>query len=402
MKTYKQLLKEMDYTQDGKFAPLKTLDIEIEPVQRLRPQTPEREAYLSSEDFGTTLTSYDPAKRFAKLAHETSRTRFDPTGTNEFYQETPEGELTNMNVPYEKLHPHFRSNLYKQAHDVYFAVLNNPDDDESAAKAVHSAWAAHHEMSPVPYEQLADDEKERGRAYVQIMKHFIKQESDAHERYEKSQPVGMAESRSPVSESTSLQEAIQYHKKNGISLVENVFRPGSDNFFDLIAEAKRLYNENSYTPKDEYEKEILESDIGEIAEYEGRLVVLDFPIEEEKEADDPCWKGYVQRGMKKKGKKMVPNCIPLKEEKKSDPTKGRGIGKPFREGGGGAVYVKSGGRVKKVSFSKSGMKKKFNDPGAVKSFVSRHNCLSNKDKTSAAYWACRWPRYFSDSGKKWW
>lgn len=25
---------------------------------------------------------------------------------------------------------------------------------------------------------------------------------------------------------------------------------------------------------------------------------------------DPCWKGYHQKGMKKKGTKLVPNCIP--------------------------------------------------------------------------------------------
>ena len=24
----------------------------------------------------------------------------------------------------------------------------------------------------------------------------------------------------------------------------------------------------------------------------------------------PCWDGYVQKGMKKKGGKMVPNCVP--------------------------------------------------------------------------------------------
>ena len=24
----------------------------------------------------------------------------------------------------------------------------------------------------------------------------------------------------------------------------------------------------------------------------------------------PCWDGYVQKGMKKKGNKMVPNCVP--------------------------------------------------------------------------------------------
>lgn len=29
--------------------------------------------------------------------------------------------------------------------------------------------------------------------------------------------------------------------------------------------------------------------------------------------DDPCWKGYKQVGMKKKGGREVPNCVPIKE-----------------------------------------------------------------------------------------
>ena len=33
------------------------------------------------------------------------------------------------------------------------------------------------------------------------------------------------------------------------------------------------------------------------------------------EAQGPCWDGYEQRGMKKKGGKMVPNCVPVGEEK---------------------------------------------------------------------------------------
>ena len=33
-----------------------------------------------------------------------------------------------------------------------------------------------------------------------------------------------------------------------------------------------------------------------------------------KEAQGPCWDGYEQRGMKKKGGKMVPNCVPVGEE----------------------------------------------------------------------------------------
>ena len=29
-----------------------------------------------------------------------------------------------------------------------------------------------------------------------------------------------------------------------------------------------------------------------------------------KKKKDPCWKGYEAIGMKKKGKKSVPNCVP--------------------------------------------------------------------------------------------
>jgi hypothetical protein len=31
------------------------------------------------------------------------------------------------------------------------------------------------------------------------------------------------------------------------------------------------------------------------------------------EAENPCWNGYQKKGMKKKGKKMVPNCVPINE-----------------------------------------------------------------------------------------
>ena len=196
---------------------------------------------------------------------------------------------------------------------------------------------------------------------------------------------------------TTVKEAVEYHVENKISFTENVFRPGSEMFFEMIEEAKKLYKEGKYTPADKFELDMLNSDIGEIAQFEGQQVVLDYPIEEGLEE---CWSGYVQRGMKKKGDKMVPNCVPVNEEDKTD---GKGIGKPWREGGGGAVYVRTGdGGVKKVRFSQSGMAKKFNDPGATKSFVARHHCLTNKDKTSASYWACRYPRFFSNSGKIWW
>ena len=37
--------------------------------------------------------------------------------------------------------------------------------------------------------------------------------------------------------------------------------------------------------------------------------------ESEKKTDDPCWKGYEQVGMKTKGGKKVPNCVPENKAK---------------------------------------------------------------------------------------
>ena len=34
-----------------------------------------------------------------------------------------------------------------------------------------------------------------------------------------------------------------------------------------------------------------------------------------KKMKNPCWKGYEMIGMKKKGNKKVPNCVPKKKKK---------------------------------------------------------------------------------------
>lgn len=46
----------------------------------------------------------------------------------------------------------------------------------------------------------------------------------------------------------------------------------------------------------------------------------EFLNEEIEKLDEKCWSGYKQKGMKKKGKKTVPNCVPESEEedKKED------------------------------------------------------------------------------------
>ena len=65
------------------------------------------------------------------------------------------------------------------------------------------------------------------------------------------------------------------------------------------------------------------------------------------EDTDPCWKGYKQVGMKKKGGREVPNCVPVKEELKPVPSAEQ-IAKKFQKPEDTIEKaIKSGSKVEK-------------------------------------------------------
>ena len=132
------------------------------------------------------------------------------------------------------------------------------------------------------------------------------------------------------------------------------------------------------------------------------------------EARGTCWVGYQQVGMKKKGGKMVPNCV--KEIYYEE--NGKGYGYTFEFGAieeaeyqgrkvklnkimqgdkkKFKVYVKNPkGNVVKVNFGQGGdakggtMRIRKSNPGARKSFRARHNCDNPGPKTKARYWSCK-------------
>jgi len=160
--------------------------------------------------------------------------------------------------------------------------------------------------------------------------------------------------------------------------------------------------------------------------------------------NEGCWDGYKQVGMKEKNGKMVPNCVPVKENTKDikneeileydvvneDDMKsfiqfmreyttklneetcpcmheaeyqGRSVplGKPMRgDVKKFKVYVKNpAGNVVKVNFGHGGtsaaskgektMKIRKSNPKARKSFRARHNCANPGPRTKARYWSCR-------------
>tara|TARA_R110000824_G_scaffold102395_1_gene242808 strand:+ start:243 stop:701 length:459 start_codon:yes stop_codon:yes gene_type:complete len=77
-----------------------------------------------------------------------------------------------------------------------------------------------------------------------------------------------------------------------------------------------------------------------------------------------CWKTHKQVGMKKKGGKTVPNCVPKNEEvdeAKTKPAKGKRFAKKVKN--------KKTGRTRTVSYGQAGKAKKGGDrirPGTKK------------------------------------
>lgn len=161
----------------------------------------------------------------------------------------------------------------------------------------------------------------------------------------------------------SASEGLLYHINNNIPISENIFRLGSEKYYELFMEARKLYNEGTIelTADDKYLIE--ETDIGIIDEYQGRPVPLDCPMFEESETP------------------------PLNKPKRGGPKK-------FY------VYVRgSNGKVKKVTWGDTtGLTAKINNPEARKQFAARHKCSTQKDRTKAAYWACNLPRYAKQLG----
>jgi hypothetical protein len=172
-----------------------------------------------------------------------------------------------------------------------------------------------------------------------------------------------------------ISENLQYHIDNNKPIVENVFRPGSNQYFNLIKEARELYD-NNQIELSELDTELYEStDIGRFAEYEGQIVPLDLPMETIEELNEAEYQG--------------------REVKLNYPM--RGGTKKYQ------VFVKNPktGKVKKISFGDvhGGLTAKVSNPKARKSFAARHKCDTKKDKTTAGYWACRINKYSHIFGK---
>ena len=156
-----------------------------------------------------------------------------------------------------------------------------------------------------------------------------------------------------------IKDQINFQLKNNLMLCENTFRVGTDNwknYWKFLKEHKEEFELS------DFDKELLESDIGLTDIFEGNEVLLDYPFINEE----------------------------LNEEKDVElNSPKRGGSKKFY------VYVKNAkGNIIKVEFGDTtGLNAKINNPEARASFAARHQCDQKKDKTKPGWWSCNLPRY---------
>jgi hypothetical protein len=228
-----------------------------------------------------------------------------------------------------------------------------------------------------------------------------------------------------------LSDGLKHHITKKKPLTENVYRAGSNSYFNLWAEARALYSRGILEIQNPNDLEILtETNLGEFGiiyeieigdkvkaskEYGGLLgTVVDirgsFIVVKTKEGNKSYHESDLQV-LNKEGKK-VPLDFPMEIEvynkninEAKNKSKDKPIGKPMRDSSGGKaykVYVRDPKtkKIKTVRFGSGGLRAKINDPKARQAFAKRHDCANKKDRTKPSYWSCRLPRYSSLLGLK--
>jgi hypothetical protein len=188
---------------------------------------------------------------------------------------------------------------------------------------------------------------------------------------------------------TIISEGLKYHLDNQIPLVENVYRYGSESYFNLINEVRELYNKGK-VDLSFMDEELIKTDIGKKAIFEGKEVWLDIPMEDSEILTEAKFRG--------------------KTVKTSSPQRSSSGGKAYRVYVSGcSTKTKSNpSGVKQIRFGSGGLRAKLSDPDRRKAFDSRHGCSKGRhnDKCKAGYWSCRLPRYAKklglSGGGTWW
>jgi len=182
-----------------------------------------------------------------------------------------------------------------------------------------------------------------------------------------------------------MSEGLRFHINENIPISTNIYRSGSERYFDLFNEARALYNDGKIILEHEIDKMyIQELDIGEWDYYQETLVPLDFPMMiEEDVIIEAKYKGR-KVTLGKKGARRVKGKKGKAEVFVRDPKTKK------------IKRVQFGSEMSMAMGSSEAHKKRR------KSFGDRHQCSKKKDKTKAGYWSCRATKLFGRNIPGWW
>jgi len=181
-----------------------------------------------------------------------------------------------------------------------------------------------------------------------------------------------------------ISEGLRFHINENIPISTNIYRSGSEKYFELFREARQLYNEGVIELNHEIDKmHIKDLEIGEYGIYEGVEVPLDYPMLIEESLYEAKYKGKEVK-LGKAGARRVKGKKGKAEVFVRDPkTK----------------------KIKRVVFGSEmpmAMGSSDEHKKRRKSFGHRHQCSKKKDKTKAGYWSCRATKLFGRNIPGWW
>src|SRR6056300_875586 len=115
-----------------------------------------------------------------------------------------------------------------------------------------------------------------------------------------------------------LTEGLRYHLDTKTPLYENVYRPGSENYFSTIKQARHLLNKGILTELCLEDMELLfETEVGEYGMYEGQKVPLDFPMVENIVVTEPQTTEYTQAWNAAKQNQTIVSVVNAQAQKKN-------------------------------------------------------------------------------------
>jgi hypothetical protein len=271
----------------------------------------------------------------------------------------------------------------KQLKEKAFAGKKELDNDEDGVPK----WADKDDSDSKVGSKGSKKKKGKGKIPAQLKMHIKKKKSKLDEQIEKLEKI-LFEELTDVTLDEYGEDRHPDIEDDDDDFEDDLPSYDEEDFGDYGEESMRKFAQKSkdfadkYTEEDDYEEEE-EEDYEDEDDFEDD----DIDLDDEDDYDDE--EDFMEEGVE---------YLSEAEVKKKKPRLGKVTRNPSGSKKKFHVYVKCGGRVKKISFGDPGLSIKRDSAARRKNFRARHKCdkPAGKDRCTARYWSC----YQWRAGKK--